>query len=179
MDTSDLEFFCLEAVKAGATEAKVIDPNSVVTAPWVRYKCRFGCEGYGTSYCCPPDTPDYKRTRELLDSYRRAILIHFEAVGQRRPGLWNELSARIVELEGDMFKTGYYRAFALLAGPCPICKECAKLKNEPCRFGRKARPSMEACGIDVYRTARNNGCFIQPLREKTDTQNNYCLLLVD
>ena len=38
---------------------------------------------------------------------------------------------------------------------------------------------MEACGIDVYRTARNNGCFIQPLKEKTETQNNYCLLLVD
>jgi hypothetical protein len=41
------------------------------------------------------------------------------------------------------------------------------------------RPAMEACGIDVYQTARNNGFFIEPLRNKTDTHNDYCLMLVD
>ena len=182
MDTSDLELFRREVIKSGAIEAKLIHPSSVATAPWVRYKCQFGCNGYGLSYSCPPDTPDHHRTRELLDSYQRAILIHFETVkreGQTRLKSWKEQSTRIVEIEGEMFKDGYYRAFVLLAGPCPLCKECAKLKDEPCHFGRKARPSMEACGIDVYRTARNNGCFIQPLKKKTETQNNYCLLLVD
>jgi len=38
---------------------------------------------------------------------------------------------------------------------------------------------MEACGIDVYQTVRNNGLFIQPLREKEETQNIYSLMLVD
>ncbi|MBW1978843.1 MAG: DUF2284 domain-containing protein, partial [Deltaproteobacteria bacterium] len=45
--------------------------------------------------------------------------------------------------------------------------------------GLRARPSMEGCGIDVYQSARNNGFFVRPLREKEETQNNFCLLLVD
>jgi hypothetical protein len=38
---------------------------------------------------------------------------------------------------------------------------------------------MEACGIDVFQTARDNGLFIEPLRKRTDTNNEYCLMLVD
>jgi hypothetical protein len=38
---------------------------------------------------------------------------------------------------------------------------------------------MEACGIDVFQTARNHGLFISTLREKGDTNNEYCLMLVD
>jgi len=38
---------------------------------------------------------------------------------------------------------------------------------------------MEGCGIDVFQTARNNGFFIQPLREKTENQNLYRLMLVE
>jgi hypothetical protein len=38
---------------------------------------------------------------------------------------------------------------------------------------------MEASGIDVFQTARNNGFYIVPLREKSDTRNIYCLLMVD
>jgi len=85
----------------------------------------------------------------------------------------------LTDLEGEMFKDGYYKAFVILAGPCHLCKECAKIKEEPCLFRQKARPSMEACGIDVYQTARNNGFFVEPLREKTDPRNDYCLMLVD
>jgi len=43
----------------------------------------------------------------------------------------------------------------------------------------QARPSMESCGIDVFQTARNNGFYIDTLRDKSETQNNYCLMLVD
>jgi predicted metal-binding protein len=49
----------------------------------------------------------------------------------------------------------------------------------PCRFPAKTRPAMEACGIDVFQTARNNGFSITTLKEKSETQNLYCLMLVD
>ena len=42
---SDLEKYCSLAVAAGATHAQQIHPSSVVTAPWVRLKCQFGCPG--------------------------------------------------------------------------------------------------------------------------------------
>ncbi|MCK9197118.1 MAG: DUF2284 domain-containing protein, partial [Syntrophales bacterium] len=80
------------------------------------------------------------------------------------------------ELEGEIFKEGHYKAFVYIAGPCSLCKECAKLKGISCNFGNKTRPSMESCGIDVYQTALNNGLPIQALKEKTETQNIYCLM---
>jgi hypothetical protein len=38
---------------------------------------------------------------------------------------------------------------------------------------------MEACGLDVFQTARNNNFSITTLKEKTETQNIYRLMLVD
>jgi predicted metal-binding protein len=182
MKRDELGKYWKKAVKGRAAEAKVIDPASVVTAPWVRLKCKYGCEMYGREYCCPPETPTPEQTREILDCYQRAILFHYRAARQegvdRRKGRRALIDA-IVALEGEMFKDGFYKAFALLSGPCGLCAECAKSKNKPCNFGNRARPSMESCGIDVYQTAWNNGFPIQPLRHKGETQNLYCLLLVD
>ena len=182
MNSDDLGSYCARALAGDATHAKPIHPTSVVTAPWVRLKYQFGCVRYGKGYCCPPDTPTPERMRGILDSYQRAILFHGEAAktpGESRIKRFKRFLEMLVDLEGDVFKDGFYKAFVLLAGPCTLCKECGKLKGAACTFGNRARPSMEACGIDVYRTARNNGFFIQPLREKTETQNIYCLMLVD
>ena len=57
MQISDLKKYCDKAVESYATHAKPIHPSTVVTDPWVRFKCQFGCRGYGKSYGCPPDTP--------------------------------------------------------------------------------------------------------------------------
>lgn len=163
-------------------EAKEVEPASVVTAPWVKLKCQYGCERYGKGYCCPPDTPTPAQTREILDHYRRAILFHYEAAkteGQNRiKALWGFFEG-LIDLEGDLFKDGFYKAFVMLSGPCGRCSPCAKTEGGTCRSRSRARPSMEACGIDVYQTAWNNGYSINPLRHKGETQNIYCLMLVD
>jgi predicted metal-binding protein len=177
---SDLEKYCSLAIEAGATHAKQIHPSSVVTAPWVRLKCQFGCPHYGQGHCCPPRTPDDYRTRMILDSYRRAILFHIEAF--RAPeDEWVLLKSReaLVDLEGVMFKGGFYKAFLFVAGPCRLCEKCAAAEEEPCTFPWKARPCMEGCGIDVFQTARNNGFSIETLSEKTDTNHVYCLMMAD
>lgn len=176
----DLKKYCSVAVEAGATHAKQIHPSSVVTAPWVRLKCQFGCPGYGRGLCCPPLTPTSEQTRAILDCYQRAILFHVEIpdMVQKTKDYENYLDA-LVQLEGEMFKDQYYRAFLFVAGPCRQCKKCGALEGKPCASPGRARPSMESCGIDVYQTARNNGFSIQTLREKTDTNNRYCLMMVD
>jgi len=179
MEESDLKKYCEKALQEDATHAKVIHPSSVVTAPWVRFKCLFGCQ-YRSGYGCPPETPTPEQTRAVLDSYGRAVLFHREAPRTKDRGEKNiKFFDMLVTMEGDLFKDGYYKAFVMLAGPCPLCKECGKAEGISCRFPARARPSMEACGIDVFQTVRNNGFFIQTLREKTETQNIYCLMLVD
>ncbi|MFC1821636.1 DUF2284 domain-containing protein [Thermodesulfobacteriota bacterium] len=180
MQSTSLDKYCVRAIERGATHAKPVHPSSVVTAEWVRMKCQFGCPMFDKGYCCPPHTPTPGQTRNLLNSYQRAILFHIEAPKTPERGKsFKEFFEMLTDLEGEIFKDGFYKAFAFLAGPCRLCKECAKSKDMPCLFGNRARPSMEGCGIDVYQTARNNGFYIEPLSERTDTQNQYCLIVVD
>jgi predicted metal-binding protein len=177
---SDLGKYCSMAIEAGATHAKEIHPSSVTTAAWVSLKCQFGCPGFGKSHCCPPRTPTASQTREILDSYQRAVLFHIEVPDiPEKEKLYQAYFDALVELEGVMFKDGYYKSFLFLAGPCRLCKKCSAPEDRTCTFPWKARPSMEACGIDVYQTARNNGMYIETLRDRSDTNNEYCLMMVD
>jgi len=45
--------YCQRAIESGIEGARVIDPQSIVTAEWVRMKCQFGCPGFGVRLCCP------------------------------------------------------------------------------------------------------------------------------
>ncbi len=135
--------FLRHARELGALEAKLIDAASIVTAPWVQWKCRYGCGGYGTSLCCPPHAPPWHETREVIACYRHAILVHCKEVGAS--------TAIVCEMERRIFLAGYYKAFGFGNGPCRLCGTC-NLKR--CTRTDQARPGMEACGIDVYATAR-------------------------
>ncbi len=180
MPDADLAKYCTLAVERGVTAAKQIAPGSVITAPWVRLKCRFGCPVYNASHCCPPDTMTPEQTRTILDCYHRAILFHIEG---SKAGGWKDrfrqLKVMLTDLEGEIFKDGHYKAFVYLSGRCQVCAECAKPKGYPCSFPARARPSMEASGIDVFQTVRNNGFEINTLRDKSETSNNFCLMLID
>ena len=103
---------------------------------------------------------DWDETRAILDCYHRAILFHVEVpLMQAKEKDYQKYLDTLVELEGEMFKDQYYRAFLFLAGPCRQCKKCGAVEGKPCASPWKARPSLEGCGIDVYQTARNNGFF--------------------
>ena len=64
--------------------------------------------------------------------------------------------------------------FGLVRGACPE----GDLDGD-CRHPYEARPSMEACGIDVFQTARDAGFPIEVLTSYDDTPNFYSLLLVE
>lgn len=157
----------LQYLKDWSADGQVIRPDCVVTAPWTLYKCKFGCSMYGKSYCCPPNTPNYRQTREILDSYQTAILFHTHELNT------TEIAAFTVR---ELFLDGYYKAIAFGSGPCHICKTCGL---SYCRLPDKALPSMEGCGIDVFATARAAGYEINVLRDKEEQHNHFGLLLVE
>lgn len=180
MDNTDLVKYCNWGKECGVTNARITHPSTIVTAAWVRWKCRYGCPVYGERYTCPPDSPTHQQTRDMLDCYDRAILFHQEQpAAPDRSKVAKDFLSRMIELEGNIFKDGYYKAFVFLAGPCHLCKVCAKSTGSPCNFGGKARPCMESSGIDVFQTARNNGFDISTLRERDETRNIFCLMLID
>jgi predicted metal-binding protein len=66
------------------------------------------------------------------------------------------------------FYDGYYLAVGFGAGSCKhtLCSQqesCAALEGKKCRFTLRARPSMEAVGIDVYKMAAEAGWEIYPI----------------
>jgi predicted metal-binding protein len=169
-----LEVYCKEVLEQGAERAKIIDPRSVITAEWVRMKCQFGCPGFGKSRCCPPHTPTPDLTRKVVDSYQKAILVHRKLPKEEKTKLFNET---LVKLEIEIFLDGYYKAWSMGSGPCRLCQECDL--SSPCKRGLEARPSMEACGIDVFKTARDNGFPIEVLRTREEERDIFGLILVE
>ena len=160
--------FLQKIIKLGAQEAKIIDPKTVETAPWVRWKCQFGCGGYNSSLMCPPYAPAPEETRKVLNAYKRAIL--FENGGLNT----KEIAAK---MEREIFLAGYHKALGLGAGPCRLCRSCAF--HEGCRHPEEARPSLEACGIDVFATVRKHGFPIEVVKTYKDPQHYYGLILIE
>jgi predicted metal-binding protein len=172
-----LEQYCKRAMKTGIDGAKVIDPDSVVTAEWVRAKCQFGCPGFGKRLCCPPYTPTPDQTRKIMDQYQEAILLHqgikdLESSAAKRK-MFNET---MVRLEIEIFLDGLYKSWSMGSGACRLCKECDP--TGLCKHGFRARPPMEACGIDVFKTARDNGFPIEVVRTREGEMNVFGLILV-
>jgi predicted metal-binding protein len=117
-------------------------------------------------------------TRKVIDSYRKAILLHQKlAEGEKRRGGGKVFRKTIVSLEIEIFLDGYYKAWSMGSGPCDLCKECNL--SGSCQHGLEARPSMEACGIDVFKTARDNGFPVEVLRTRDEGRNMFGLVLVE
>lgn len=170
--TKDLTQICQLAKKLGAKHAQIVDVDKVVVGNWVRMKCQYGCARYGKKLTCPPYTPTPDEFRRVLDGYSLAILLRFEP--QTRDDFKTPTSV-VTQLEREAFLLGYHSAFGLGFSTCYYCTECTL---EGCIHPKLARPSMEACGIDVYTTVRNMGFNLNVVKNRDEQANFFGLLLV-
>jgi len=159
--------FIKRAKELGAGEAKLIQAESIYTAEWVRLKCQFGCGGYAQALTCPPHSPSPEQTARMLSHYKRAVLVHGDE--------YTDIRKIVAELEREVFLEGYHKAFGMGSGPCELCESC----GESCRHPYEARPSMEACGIDVFSTVRANGFPIEVLKNTGCRGNYYGVVLIE
>jgi predicted metal-binding protein len=167
--------------KSGFTDFRWIDPRAIVTAQWVRMKCRFGCGEYGKTATCPPNTPSVAECERFFGEYKRAVVFHF-AKSVARPedrSTWSRgVNLKLVKLESTVFLAGHVKAFLLAMDSCAICPECTA-DPAACKEPRRARPSAEAMAIDVYSTVLRAGYPIEVLSSYKQTMNRYAILLVD
>ena len=108
--------YITRARKLGADDARLVGPDDVVCAEWVRLKCQYGCDGYGACLTCPPSSPTPEQTRRILDEYTHLLLVHCR---RRRV-----ISRLVVELEREIFLDDHPKAFGWGAGPCRLCRTC-------------------------------------------------------
>jgi predicted metal-binding protein len=179
-----LQRYVETARQMGASRAAVVDVEQIVVDDRVPLKCRVPrCFGYGACANCPPHTMTPGELREYLRSYGKAVFftkdVAPEVIARNRATIKERIAAYLEvfdivnRIESMAFYDGHYLAFGLGAGSCrhSLCAEaegCRALSGQRCRFALKARPSLEAVGVDVFRTATLLGWDIYPIGSAAD-----------
>jgi predicted metal-binding protein len=166
---ADLERYRELALESGASEAVVIPAGDVTVDERVRLKCVIPrCLRAGETPNCPPYAPDLDLVRRALDRFSWAILFKCDVepieeyvpkrgatkAEQRRTLSFHQKSGEVVyTLERRAYKDGYHLAMGFGGGSCKdyLCQGmlCQFLDSGRCLFPHRARPAMEAMGIDV------------------------------
>jgi len=165
----EFEALLLDAIQEGADDARTIHARDIVVAEWARWKCRYGCPNYGKTLTCPPFSPKPEETRSLLKDYEYALIIRYASD--------KDYHSHLLALERRAFFSGYHAALAMTAGRCHLCDECNRQEGL-CVHPEEARPSMEACGIDVFGTARKAGFKMSVKTDRDQDYSRFCLLLL-
>jgi predicted metal-binding protein len=165
------------------------------------------CDDYGVNLMCPPNVMSVDDFSRILSKYGVAILLQVGiAVPEKIKNMIENETESIADLyknkafsdtynqsltkarkllheivnktESAAFSMGYNFAAGLIGGSCKLCGTCINPgSKEPCRHPFLARPSMEAMGIDVARTAINAGLPFDIPPKETAVWNG--LLLID
>lgn len=158
-----------ESIKQGAERASLIWAGDVVYDPRVNLKCTQNlCTHYRKNYMCPPFTPDSKIFSEGAVRFRLALLLQVQTAlepdmtVEAMEDRFKEISLKLLDiitcLERRAFMLGLTFCMGLGSGHCKLCVKCPAGEGEgTCINPGKARPSMEAVGIDVINTAQKAG----------------------
>ncbi len=148
----------------GAGKAAFLLGKDIVFDTMFRDICKSnGCGNYGKCYMCPPDVGEIGELIEKAKAYENAVIYQavyaiedsFDFEGMQAAGnAFNQCSRRIHEEAKEMFQGSFLH---LAAGGCRVCETCAKRDHLPCRSPGEALASLEAYGVDVYRTSKSAG----------------------
>jgi len=164
-----LELYRELALESGASETAIIPAGDVIVDERVRLKCLVPrCLRAGETPNCPPYTPDLDLVRKALSRFSWAILFkcNVEPMEDYAPGSGKTKAEKrrtlsfhrqsgdvVYALERQAYKDGYHLAMGFGGGSCKdyLCQGmiCQFLDSGRCRFPHRARPAMEAMGIDV------------------------------
>ncbi|MFQ5482762.1 MAG: DUF2284 domain-containing protein [Nitrospinaceae bacterium] len=158
-----------EATRQGAVNAKVILTRAITLGNWVRLHCQFGCPYYGKRFTCPTFTPTSEEMSGILLDYNKALVVE-AATAEGVHGL-------VLGLETYFRNLGPHTAFALEALPCNLCPVCTV--ETYCEHPQEARPTLQACGIDVPGTMLNIGWNAAARHEACTSQQKVGLVLID
>jgi predicted metal-binding protein len=174
---ADLERYRTLALELGASASAIIPAGDVVVDERVRLKCLVPrCLRAGETPNCPPNAPDLDLVRRAFSHYSWAVLFKCDVgpIEDYAPGAGKttEEKRRVLSfhrqgsdvvygLERQAYKDGYHLAMGFGGGSCKdyLCQGmlCQFLDSGRCRFPHRARPAMEAMGIDVISLVNRAG----------------------
>ena len=130
--------------------------------PAVRDMCAAGrCGSYGKSWSCPPACGTLEEAAQRAGAYRRGVIL--QSTGQLEDDFDIETMMDTERLHKERFmsfveqiRQTYPDCLPMSTGACTICGQCT-YPDAPCRFPKKAIPSMEAYGLMVSQVCEDSG----------------------
>ena len=169
-------------LREGAADSyQWFDPKDIVVSQWVRMKCRFGCDEYGRTATCPPNTPTVDECRAFFNEYNLAVVFHYQKTVEKPEDRYpwtRKVNLRLLEVERTVFLSGYRKAFLLFMDSCTLCADCSGQRTS-CKEPFKARPAPEAMAVDVFATVRKMDFPIAVLSDYKQAMNRYAFLLIE
>ena len=167
---TDFDKYIQMAKELNMVNARIISSADICFDIRSMLKCRWGCEDFfsQTIKCNTRNTSNQERT-EMVKAYGKILLVHSHDAGA--------LSRAVLEIERAAFLDGYYLSFGVRY--CRLCKSCAVDQGKPCPTPEKVRPCDQSFGIDVYKTARNQGLPCHVLQDRDGVQNRYGFVLLE
>ena len=118
------------------------------------------CKNYNRRYGCPPFDDE---TLSIVECYEKVRIMGVKIIPNNKQlplsaanvfmePVITEINEELLELEKSL--GGYAFGFV---GTCPYCggAPCARISGKPCRHPEKVRPSLEAFGFDMSKTAKD------------------------
>lgn len=149
-----VDIFMVEAKKRTFTQVVQIDVEALRFDKSLLKLCeQNACGRYDTSWTCPPGCGDMETLKAQILMHPKGVVLQkkydledsFDFEGMQRGGRdFNENFKAMMAF----CKQNAPRFWALKAGACGLCEQCT-YPDAPCRFPDDARPSIEACGINV------------------------------
>ena len=159
---NDTQALAARALAFGFTSAGPLDAATLLPRPEVRDMCAADrCRHYGKSWTCPPACPSLEENQALLAKYKTGILV--QTTGTPEDDFdWEGIveigraHARHFLAMCQALRAEHPNLLALGAGACELCEACT-YPGAPCRRPDDAMTSMEAFGLVVSDTCRDNG----------------------
>lgn len=146
------------ADKLGIEVSCDFHPGILVPEVRIRAFCEQNkCGNYGRNYMCPPHIGPLEEIRAKLKNYQRGVLLQYiksvDVRGDRKGVIQTKIDfhGKILRIEEFLREQGISQVWGLSGGNCGLCKICHADKGKPCRHPDRARPSLEAVGIDVLK----------------------------
>lgn len=157
------------SLRLGASDARLISVSEISVEDNLATLClELPCESYGLSARCPPYVSGPAGFRELLTSYKQAVVFKIDVPSEilfsseRHEIFWllHEIASGI---EQSAVQMGYRNSKGYAGGSCKriFCRDqpkCRILSKEgECRNPDHARPSMSGFGINVSKLMQAAG----------------------
>ncbi|MBV1684066.1 DUF2284 domain-containing protein [Eubacterium callanderi] len=144
-------------------EVVSIQPSQIPIKKEIRKLCeKNDCGQYGKNYMCPPAVGSLEDYEKRVNTYKKGLLlsqvfkIESRMDYRRMKEVLEEFGQNMKEFHLEIKQSGI-DGDVYSAGHCTLCKKCAILSEQPCRFPEFAMPSLEAAGIDVVKLSSDSG----------------------